>query len=66
MIYGTCEKCKRPVESPQTPAFPVTGWEIARSQGGANSISLRERVPNRVRHSTCLPRSNDDQLRIAS
>ena len=60
-VYGTCEKCGRVVVDPQTPAFPVTGWEVLRAQGGANAIRLRERVPNRVRHATCLPNMPDDQ-----
>jgi hypothetical protein len=55
MLYGTCEKCGLPVEDPETPAFPITGWEVLRSQGGANAIRLRERVPDRVRHVSCLP-----------
>jgi hypothetical protein len=54
-FYGTCEKCGRPVVSPQTPAFPVTGWEVLRAQGGANAIRARARIPNRVRHADCVP-----------
>lgn len=60
-VYGTCEKCGEVVADPETPAFPIRGWEVSRSQGGANAIRLRERVPNRVRHTTCLPKSPDDQ-----
>jgi len=63
MHYGTCEKCGTPVESPQQPAFPVTGWEVGRSGGGANAIRNRQRVPDRVRHVTCLPsdKARDNQ-----
>jgi hypothetical protein len=53
--YGTCERCGEPVEAPQTPAYPITGWEVGRSGGGANAIRNRERIPDRVRHMTCLP-----------
>jgi hypothetical protein len=52
--YGICEMCGREVRSPETPAFPVTGWEAGRHGGGANQIMLRERIPNRVAHTTCL------------
>jgi len=60
-VYGTCEKCGEVVVDPQTPAYPVTGWEVGRSGGGANAIRLRERVPNRVRHAVCLPSATDKQ-----
>ena len=61
-VYGVCEKCGEPVREGQAPAYPVTGWEVGRTGGGANAIRLRERVPNRVRHAaTCLPRTNDEQ-----
>ena len=59
--YGLCEKCHEPVVEPQVPAYPVTGWELLRKQGGANVIHLRERIPNRVRHQKCLPKTNDEQ-----
>jgi hypothetical protein len=54
-FYGICEKCGKPVEDPEQPAFPIRGWELGRAGGGANAIRLRERVPDRVRHATCLP-----------
>jgi hypothetical protein len=63
-FYGACEKCKQPVtDATGPPAFPVTGWEVLRTDGGANQIKLRERIPNRVRHAHCLPngRVNEDQ-----
>jgi hypothetical protein len=56
-FYGYCEGCGNPVEDPQQPAYPVTGWEVGRTGGGANAIRLRARVPNRVRHVSCLPSS---------
>lgn len=57
---GPCEKCEQPVytgtgQKHRDPAFPVTGWEVPRAQGGANHIRGRERLPNRVRHVGCLP-----------
>jgi hypothetical protein len=63
-IYGICERCGKPVEAPQQPAYPIRGWEVARSGGGANSIRLRERVPDRVRHVTCLPDGREQQGRL--
>jgi hypothetical protein len=59
-LYGTCEKCGEKVETPQQPAFPVTGWEVVRSGGGANAIRDRKRIPGRVRHVTCLPDGNSE------
>jgi hypothetical protein len=57
--FGVCEKCGQPVESPQVPAYPVTGWEVGRSGGGANAIRNRRRVPDRVRHATCIPTARE-------
>jgi hypothetical protein len=58
-FYGTCDYCFDPVNGkPGTddgPAFPVTGWEILREEGGANQIHGRERIPGGVRHVKCLP-----------
>ena len=55
-FYGICEACNNPVQDPETPAFPVTGWEVLRAGGGANAIRERQRIPNRVRHAVddCL------------
>lgn len=54
--YGPCEKCGNPVTDVDgPPAFPVHGWEVQRSEGGANQIKDRQRIPNRVRHARCLP-----------
>lgn len=54
MKVGPCEHCGQQVRSDEA-AYPITGWEVARSAGGANAIRERERVPNRVRHERCLP-----------
>ena len=59
-FVGNCEKCGEPVDSnainaQKVAAYPVTGWEISRSGGGANQIKDRQRVPNRVRHAGCVP-----------
>lgn len=66
-FYGACEKCGQPVYDSNGPAFPVTGWEVLRQEGGANQIKQRERVPNRVRHVQCLPtaRINEGQESMA-
>lgn len=70
MHYGVCEKCHQPVisgsgQKHRGPAFPVTGWEVPREQGGANHIRNRERVPNRVRHVGCLPDLAVNELQAA-
>jgi hypothetical protein len=62
--YGICEECGEPVEAHHTPAYPVKGWEVGRTGGGANAIKQREREPNRVRHVTCLPNGNEGQRRL--
>lgn len=51
---GTCPFCIRPVLETDTAAFPVTGWEVERAQGGANRILGRERVPDTVAHESCV------------
>lgn len=58
-FFGTCEVCGEAVvgysgRTDRAPAFPVTGWEVPREQGGTNHIRGRVRVPNRVRHVGCL------------
>ena len=53
-MKGICEICASKVEDTQTAAYPVTGWEVERYAGGANHITLRERLPNRVVHAVCL------------
>jgi hypothetical protein len=53
-VVGVCERCGNPVREGNA-AYPITGWEVLRQQGGANAIRERERVPNRVRHESCLP-----------
>ncbi len=67
MFYGVCEKCGEDVRDPEQPAYPVRGWEVGRTGGGANAIRNRERQPNRVRHVGCIPRpgktEGQEQLR---
>lgn len=58
--YGVCEKCHQPVidgsgQKHREPAFPVTGWEVPRDQGGTNHVRNRDRIAGRVRHVGCLP-----------
>lgn len=54
MERGVCEICRDTVFTYQTAAFPVTGWEVERGQGGVNQIKARKRVPNRITHAHCL------------
>lgn len=54
MIRGTCEVCKRDVTTAEQAAFPVRGWELERSQGGANRILDRRREPDRIAHASCI------------
>ena len=54
MERGVCEFCHHPVLSTQTAAFPVRGWEVERSGGGAHHIAGREREPNRIAHRRCM------------
>lgn len=53
--YGTCVYCHTLVQSPQTPAFEVRGWEYLRAGGGANAIRERTRIDGRIAHASCLP-----------
>jgi hypothetical protein len=64
---GVCEKCGEPVNSKLDAAYPVSGWEVLREQGGANAIRNRERVGNRIRHVRCIPdpRVNEAQEAMA-
>jgi hypothetical protein len=53
---GDCMECGDPVYALDA-AYPITGWEIARSGGGANQIKHRERMPNMVCHpEPCMAR----------
>lgn len=63
---GVCEKCGRPVTKHDA-AYPVTGWEVLRAEGGANHVRNRERIGNRIRHVACLPdpRVNEAQEALA-
>lgn len=53
MIRGTCEFCGKDVTTAELAAFPVKGWELERTQGGANRILDRKREPNRIAHASC-------------
>jgi hypothetical protein len=56
MTYGgPCLLCGEPVEA-ENAAYPVRGWEVTRSAGGANRILGRERVPGEIAHITCAVR----------
>lgn len=50
---GQCMICGYDVKAHEMAAYPVTGWELERMQGGANHIAERERVPGRVAHVAC-------------
>lgn len=50
---GTCEFCGREVTN-ELAAFRVRGWEIERTQGGANYIAGKERQANRIAHAACV------------
>lgn len=51
---GPCVFCTRQVEAHQKAAYPVRGWEIERSAGGANRIFGRKREPDRIAHAACV------------
>lgn len=53
---GTCMFCGSPVGDQEEAAFPVRGWELERSQGGANMIFGKEREPNVIAHKRCAKR----------
>lgn len=53
---GQCAFCPLPVLANETAAFPIKGWEVERSAGGANRILGREREPNVIAHATCAER----------
>ena len=60
---GRCEICHKPVEGTSVAAYPVTGWEVQRKQGGQNHVIDRRRIPNRVAHWVCLEgKLNGQQL----
>jgi hypothetical protein len=53
---GICMFCSLPVGDKDEAAFPVRGWELERSQGGANMIFGREREPDVIAHKRCAVR----------
>ena len=55
MTYvGPCFFCPRPVTTGEGVAYGVIGWESARAQGGTNHVLLRQRVPEKVAHLSCV------------
>lgn len=62
MNVGNCFLCGEPVEERQA-AYRVTGWEAARSGGGANRIIGRERIIGIVAHRFCAEREAADRRR---
>ena len=49
---GRCHFCGDPVPL-RGAAYRVIGWEVLRSQGGANRILGRERIPGMLAHAAC-------------
>lgn len=63
-IRGICAICCEPVESVQTAAWPVVGWEAERGGGGANQIIGRERIEDgRIAHAACAKRQAELERR---
>ena len=66
---GTCELCGSEIASYQYAAYPVTGWEVQRLQGGANQIVGKQRLPNRIAHARCvearLRRGDQEQMEMS-
>jgi hypothetical protein len=50
---GVCQYCRLPVYTTERAAFPVTGWEVERTEGGANRILDRKRTANMIAHAKC-------------
>jgi len=62
-VRGTCEFCGEPVHEHESAGFRIRGWELERSQGGANRILGRERQPNRIVHAACVEHYVDMERR---
>lgn len=60
---GHCHFCSEPVYRQHGVCFGVIGWEAVRSQGGANQIIMRTRVPEKVAHPHCVRFANDRMKR---
>lgn len=52
-FIGYCHFCGHGVEELDA-CYPVRGWEARRTQGGANAILDRQRVPGNVAHERCV------------
>jgi hypothetical protein len=57
MSRGVCALCGEPVRSYEEGAWPVRGWELERSGGGANRIALRRRDTTAIAHARCVERA---------
>ena len=51
---GPCHFCPRAVYEVDGVAYGVVGWEGKRGGGGANQIIMRQRVPEKVAHLSCV------------
>lgn len=60
---GKCHFCTRTVYKIDGVAYGVVGWEGERSQGGANQIMMRQRVPEKVAHLACAKRAAERMKR---
>lgn len=67
---GVCEFCGSEVTRLQQAAWPVSGWEIERDQGGANRIAGKKRIPNVIAHARCLEshlrRGHQEQMEMTA
>jgi hypothetical protein len=58
----SCAHCGRAVENDAHVYHEITGWELPRGQGGANSIHLRRRTGS-VMHFGCMEQLKMQQKR---
>lgn len=47
---GTCRKCGGRIESLDTAAYAIEGYEVERSAGGANHVRDKRRVDGMIWH----------------
>ena len=57
-LLGYCHFCGREIHEHEREycAYPVSGWEAIRNQGGANQIMLRVRDTSTIAHRRCVER----------
>ena len=60
---GHCHFCTKPVYEADGHAYGVVGFEGIRSGGGANQIMLKQRVPEKIAHRSCV-REAADRMRL--